>query len=443
MQVSIETVSGLERRLTVGVPAERVDDEVDSRLRKAAREVRLDGFRPGKVPMKVMKQRFGADVRREVLGDVMNQSFQEAVMQENLKPAGRPSIEPRNLEEGRDLEFVATFEVLPEIELADLSNMAVTRPRAEITEADIDDMIETLRRQQGSWETVERAAAEGDKVDMDYEGTRDGEAFDGGSARDSELELGSGHMIPGFEDGIAGMSAGEEKTLHLRFPEDYHAEELRGAAVDYRIALKRVSERVPAPLDDELFSRYGVEEDSEERFRGEVAANMRRELNNAVKKRVKLQVMDAVLEAHESQEVPRVMIERRFDEMRGNMLWRLGSEDAEAAGLDDLLPVEKFREQAERGVRIGLILGAMIERYDLKVDADKVEASVREIASTYEEPEQVVQWYYSDEKRLRNVETEVLEDQIVETLLETATITDEACSYRDVIAAQARESRRA
>mgnify|MGYP001828318326 FL=1 len=221
MQVSIETTSGLERRLTVGVPATRVDQEVDVRLQKAAKNVRIPGFRPGKVPMKVMRQRFGAGVRQEVLGEVMSQSFQEAVVQEQLRPAGQPSIEPRNLEAGKDLEYVATFEVFPDVETVEMSGFDVERPQAEVTDEDIDNIIEVFRKQRGSWEVVERAAQEGDKVVIDYNGTRDGEPFDGGSAEGSDLELGSGRMIPGFEDGIVGMKAGEQKTLELSFPEDY------------------------------------------------------------------------------------------------------------------------------------------------------------------------------------------------------------------------------
>ena len=211
MQVSIETTSGLERRLTVGVPAERVDSEVVVRLKKAAKNVRLPGFRPGKVPMKVMQQRFGAGVRQEVLGEVMSQTFQEAVVQEKLRPAGQPSIEPKSLEAGKDLEYIATFEVFPEVEVVEMSGFDVERPVAEVTEEDVDNIIEVFRKQQGSWEEADRAAAEGDKVNINYVGTKDGEEFEGGSAENSDLELGSGRMISGFEDGIAGMKAGTKK----------------------------------------------------------------------------------------------------------------------------------------------------------------------------------------------------------------------------------------
>ena len=388
MQVSIETTSGLERRLTVGVPAERIDDEVDTRLQKAAKNVRLPGFRPGKVPMKVMRQRFGAGVRQEVLGEVMSQSFQEAVVQENLRPAGQPSIEPRNLEAGKDLEYIATFEVFPEVDLVEMSGFDIERPAAEVTDADVDNIIEVFRKQQGSWEVIERAAQEGDKVVIDYNGTRDGEPFDGGSAEGSDLELGSGRMIPGFEDGIVGMTAGEEKTLSLTFPEDYHAEELKGAAVEFKITLNSVSEMAMAPLDEKLFASYGVEEGGEEQFRAEVAENMGRELRNAVQARVKQQVMDAVVDAHASLEVPRALISQEIDAMRSQMFQQFGGAGAQGMDLKSLLPDEMFEENAERRVKLGLILSEMIVKHELKADPEKVRETIEEMASTYEQPEE-------------------------------------------------------
>ena len=442
MQVFIETTSGLERRLTVGVPAERVENEVNSRLQKAARNVRLDGFRPGKVPMKVMRQRFGPGVRQEVVGEVMSQSFYEAVTQENLKPAGQPSIEPKTLEEGKDLEYVATFEIFPEIEVADLDGIEISRPQADVTDEDIDNMIEIFRKQQGSQEVVERAAAEGDTVNIDYLGTRDGEEFDGGAAEGSDLELGSGRMIPGFEDGIVGMSAGEEKLIDLTFPEDYHSEDLKGAAVQFKITLNSVSEQVPAALDDELFAKYGVEEGGEDKFREEIAQNMDRELKNAVKNRVKQQIMDAVIDAHEGQEIPQALIEREIDGMRNQMFQQFGGAGAQDLDLKSLLPSDMFQDQAERRVKLGLVLSEIIARDELKADADKVKAAIEEIASTYQEPEQVVQWYYSNQEQLQGVESMVLEDQVVDNLLEKAKVSDEKCSYQEAIA-KAQESQQA
>lgn len=433
MQVSIETTSGLERKLTVGVPAERVDVEVDSRLQKAMHNVRLPGFRPGKVPMKVMRQRFGMGVRQEVLGEVMSQSFQEAVVQEKLRPAGQPSIEPRNLEAGKDLEYVATFEVFPEVEVAEMKGFAVSRPVAEVKDDDVDTIIDVFRKQQGSWEAVERAAQEGDQVNIDYVGTKDGEAFEGGSAEGSDLELGSGRMIPGFEDGIVGMKAGEEKTLELSFPDDYHNEELKGAAVEFKITLNTASEMVPAPLDEELFSKYGVEEGGEAKFREEVAQNMTRELKNAVSAKVKQQVMDAVIEAHDALEVPKALVDQEVRVLRNQMFQQFGGAGGQDLDLDSLLPDEMFADNALRRVKLGLVMAEIIEKFELKADGDKVREEIEEMASTYQDPQEVIDYYYSNQDQLTAVESKVLEDQVVEKLLEDAEITDDICSYQEAI----------
>ena len=433
MQVSIETTSGLERRLTVGVPAERVDIEVNSRLQKAAKDVKLPGFRPGKVPMKVMRQRFGAGVRQEVLGEVMSQSFQEAVIQEKLRPAGQPSIEPRNLEAGKDLEYVATFEVFPDVDVVEMKDFAVEKPVAEVTDEDIDNIIEVFRKQQGSWDAVERAAVDGDKVNIDYVGTKDGESFEGGSAEASDLELGSGRMIPGFEDGIVGMNAGEGKTLQLSFPEDYHSEELKGAAVEFKVTLNSVLELVPAALDEDLFAKYGVEEGGEEQFRKEVGENMARELKNAIQGKLKQQVMDSMLEAHQSLEVPKSLVDQEITVMRNQMLQQFGGAGGQDLDLNSLLPDEMFLENAERRVKLGLVMSEFITRNELRADADKVRETIEEMASTYQDPEEVINYYYSNQEQLSSVESKVLEDQVVEKLLDSANITENECSYQDAI----------
>ncbi|MFV0477496.1 MAG: trigger factor [Parahaliea sp.] len=440
MQVSIETTSKLERRLTVGVPAERVDSEVDSRLQKAVGNVRIPGFRPGKVPMKVMRQRFGAGVRQEVLGEVMSQSFQEAVVQEKLRPAGQPSIEAKTVEAGKDLEYVATFEVFPDIDVVELKDFAVERPVSEVTEDDVERIIEVFRKQQGSWEGVERAAQEGDRVNIDYRGTREGETFDGGSAEGSDLELGSGRMIAGFEDGIVGMKAGDEKTLSLTFPDDYHAEELKGAAVEFAIKLNTVSEQKLAELNEDLFKLYGVEEGGEARFRQEVSENMARELKNAIQGKVKQQVMDAVIDAHTSLEVPRALISREIDALRQQTFQQFGGMSQQDLDLKSLLPDDMFAENAEKRVKLGLILAEMISKFELKADADKVRATIEELASTYQDPEEVINWYYGNQEQLASVESKVLEDAVVEKLLDNAQITDKPCSYQEAIGQNQPES---
>lgn len=435
MRVSIETTSGLERRLSVGVPADRVDGAVDQRLREASRNVRLPGFRPGKVPMRVMKQRFGAGVRQEVLGEVISQTFQEAVQSENLRPAGQPTIEPKSFDAGKDIEYTAIFEIFPTVAVKDVAGFDVKKPVADVTEDDVNEIIEVFRKQQGSLETVERAAEEGDTVVIDFVGTRDGEAFEGGSGDDLSLELGSGRMIPGFEDGISGMSAGDKKSLDLTFPDDYQQEDLQGAAVQFDITVKEVKAMELAPLDDKLFASYGVEEGGEETFRAEVKKNMERELRNAVQNHVKQQVMDAIVDAHADLEIPSSLVGQEINAMRSQMFQQFGGQANQNMDLQSILPDEMFKEQAERRVKLGLLLSEMIGKFDLQADSAKVRAMIEDIASTYQEPEEVVNYYYSENEQLAQIESRVLEDQIVDKVLEAASVAEETCSYQEALAA--------
>lgn len=442
MQVSVETTSGLERRLIVGVPSSRVDSAVDSRLQEAAKTVKLNGFRPGKVPMRVIRQRFGQSVRMEVLGQVMNDSFYEAIQQQGLKPAGRPEIEPKSLDEGKDIEFVATFEVFPEIELKDYSSIEVKKPVAEITTADIDEMIENLRTQRASWEVEERAAAEGDQVNIDFVGTKDGEEFEGGKAEGTDLELGSGRMIPGFEDGIVGMTAGEEKVVALTFPEDYHSEELKGAAVEFKIKVNAVKERKLPELDDEFFKAFGVEEGGEEAFRAEVEKNMARELKNATKNRIKTQVMDGVLAVHGDLQVPKALISQEIDALRNQQMQQFGAL-AEKLNPADILPDDLFRDNAERRVKLGLVLNELISSEEIKADADKVRETLEEMAASYEDKEEVINWYMSQPQQLQQIEGIVIEEQVVEKLLEKSKVSEETLSYKEVMSPPSSEDEEA
>ena len=433
MRVSVETTSGLERRLTVGVPADRVDTAVDKRLQEAARNVRLPGFRPGKVPMRVMQQRFGAGVRQEVLGEVISQSFQEAVISENLRPAGQPSIEARKMDVGQDVEYTATFEVFPTLEVSTLDDLSVEKPVADVTDADIDDIVEVFRKQQGKLVTSERAAAEGDTVVIDFEGFRNGEAFEGGAGEGTSLELGSGRMIPGFEDGLVGASAGEEKVLKLTFPEDYQNEDLAGADVEFKVQVKEVQELELAPVDAALFAQYGLEEGTEEEFRSEVKQNMERELRNAIEASVKNQVMDAVVAAHDDLELPASLIAQEVNAMRQQMFQQFGGGAPQDMDLSSVLPDEMFSEQAERRVKLGLVVAEMIAQFELTAEPAKVREAIEDIASTYQDPEEVINWYYSENEQLAGIESRVLEDAVVEKLLSTAAIAEVECSYQDAL----------
>lgn len=433
MRVSVETTSGLERRLTVGVPADRVDTAVDKRLQEAARNVRLPGFRPGKVPIRVMQQRFGAGVRQEVLGEVISQSFQEAVISENLRPAGQPSIEARKMDVGQDVEYTATFEVFPTVEVSSLDDLSVEKPVAQVTDADIDEIVQVFRKQQGKLVTADRAAAEGDTVVIDFEGFRDGEAFEGGAGEGTSLELGSGRMIPGFEDGLVGASAGEEKVLKLTFPEDYQTEDLAGADVEFKVQVKEVQELELAPIDAALFAQYGLEEGTEQDFRAEVKQNMERELRNAIEASVKNQVMDAVVAAHDDLELPASLVKQEVNAMRQQMFQQFGGAAPQDMDLSSVLPDEMFSEQAERRVKLGLVVAEMISQFELSAEPAKVREAIEDIASTYQDPEEVINWYYSENEQLAGIESRVLEDAVVEKLLSSAAIAEVECSYQDAL----------
>ncbi|HEY7884250.1 MAG TPA: trigger factor [Cellvibrionaceae bacterium] len=435
MQVSIETTSGLERRLTIGVPANTVESEVQKRLQEAAKNIRINGFRKGKVPMKVVKQRYGAGVRQEVLGEVISRSFYEAAKKEDVKPAGQPSIQPKQMAEGKDLEFVATFEVYPEVELGDVSAFSITRYTAEITDADIDKMIEVLQKHQATWEVVDRAAAEGDQVNINFVGTKDGEEFEGGKADNHNLVLGSGSMIPGFEDGIVGMKAGDEKTIKVTFPDDYNTEALKGAKAEFAITVNSVSEQVLPELKKPFFQKFGLEKGGLKAFQKEVKTNMERELKNALKAKVKAQVMDALIETHKI-ELPKALVGNEIGVLRNQMMQRFGNQP-QNFDVKSLLPDTMFQQEAERRVALGLIVGEIVKQAKIKPDAKSVRAMVDEIASTYEEPQEVVDYYYSQRELLAGVESAVLEDQVVEHILAEAKVSEEASTYDDIMQANA------
>ncbi|MCL6268728.1 trigger factor [Sansalvadorimonas sp. 2012CJ34-2] len=430
MQVSLETTSGLERRLTIIVPAETVDVQVDKRLKDMGKRVKLDGFRPGKVPFKVVKRRYGQGARQEVLGEVIQSSYTQAVIKEELHPAGAPRIEPKVMDEGADLEFVAIVEVYPEIELGDFSNIFVEKPVAEVAEDDVSKMLETLREQSKTFEEVEEGtvAELGDQVVIDFKGSVDGEEFEGGAAENQDLELGSGRMIPGFEDGIVGMKSGEQKDITVTFPEDYQAENLKGKEAVFAINLKAVKKGALPELDEAFFERYGVKEGGEEAFRAEITKNMGRELRQAVKTKVKNQVMDGLLSIHEV-ELPAALVDQEIDRLREQAVQQFGGQGMQA----DQLPAEIFRAEAEKRVRLGLIVGEVVKAKELKADDNRVREMIEEIASAYQEPQQVVDWYYGNEQQLSQVQYVVLEEQVVDTILEAAQVSEKTCGYEEAI----------
>lgn len=429
MQVSVETTSALERRMTVGVPAEKIDSAVESKIAETAKRVRIDGFRPGKVPMREVRRRYGKAIREEVVGEIVSRSFYEAMNQQSLNPAGYPSIQQVKDEPGQDLEFVAVFEVYPQVTVQGLSAVSVTRPVADITDTDVDNMIQRLREQRATFVDVEHPAQAGDQLVIDFSGLKDGEAFPGGSAQDSKLVLGSKAMIPGFEDGLLGAAAGEERTLSLTFPEDYHAPELKGQPVQFVVKVKAVQEKQLPEVDDEFIRQFSPKEASMDSFRVEIRQNMERELRNAVKNRVKKQVMDGVLEQN-SLEAPKALIDSEIDRQRRQMVQQFGG----GSNFDfRTLPAELFEKQATRAVKLALLLGELIKERQIKADASRVRAAIEELAQPYEDPQQVVSWYYENEQVLQQVEAMVLEDQVVDAILEQAQLTDQTMSYDEAV----------
>lgn len=427
MQVSVETTSALERRMTVGVPAERIETEVNKRLQQTARRAKIPGFRPGKVPMSIIRQRYEDSARQEALGDLIQATFYEAVVQEKLNPAGAPSVEPKVFEKGQALEYVATFEVFPEFQVSGLESIAVERLQAEVSDADVDNMLEILRKQNTRFEAVEREAQNGDQLNIDFVGKIDGEAFAGGSAKGTLLVLGSGRMIPGFEDGLVGAKSGEERVLNVTFPADYQNLDLAGKAAEFAVTVNAVAEPKLPELNEEFFALFGVKEGGIDGFRAEVRKNMERELRQAIKSKVKNQVMEGLL-AGNPIEAPKALIGNEVNRLRVQAVQQFGGNIN-----PEQLPAELFEEQAKRRVLLGLVVAEVVKQFEIKPDEARVRAMIEEMASAYQEPEQVVAWYYKNPQQLDEVRSVVLEEQVVDTVLQKANVTDKQVSYEEAV----------
>lgn len=429
MQVSVETTQGLERRLTIRVPGTKVDTEVESRLKRLAKTQRFDGFRPGKVPVSIVRKRYGLAVREEVAFDVAQRSFVEAVVAQKLNPAGTPTLQLVANNEGQDLEFVATVEVYPEFEVQGIDGLAVEKPVAEVADADVDAMLETLRQQQAKWQVTDRAIANGDRAVIDFQGSVDGTPFDGGKAENFTVAIGAGRMIPGFEEALIGHVAGDSFTAPVAFPEDYHAEHLKGKGADFAITVQKVEERVLPEIDAEFVKAYGVAEGTLEALKAEVTKNMQRELRGALKNQSKEKVIDALLAAN-AVDVPKSLVDQEVDNLRQQAVERFGGG---RGGKLPELPREVFADQAERRVRIGLVLGQFIRQSDLKVDDARIDAILADIAGAYEDPQEVISYYRSQDNLMQSVRNLALEDQAIEAVLAKATVTEVKKAFSDVV----------
>jgi trigger factor len=427
MQVSVETTSGLERRMTVQVPEERIASEVDNRLRQLARTTSIKGFRPGKVPFKMVQQRYAEQVRQEVLGDVIQSSYFEAVSQEKLRPAGYPSFEPKSLEQGKGMEYVATFEVMPEIELAGLAGVSIEKPVAEVTDADVDTMLDTLRKQNAGWTVAERAAADGDRVTIDFKGTIDGAEFQGNKGENVPVTLGGKRMIAGFEEGLVGAKAGEEHTLDLQFPENYGYKDVAGKPVQFNVSIKQVEEPQLPELDDAFASKFGVE-GGISALRGEVRANMERELEQRLISLVKQQVMDKLLEINNIT-VPQALVMQEAQALAQQMRENMQLPADKSGSVSPAM----FEEQAKKRVTLGLLLAELVQRHNLKVDADVLRGKVEQMAAGYDQPEEVVKWFYADKRRLGEVESLALEEVVVAWVLGQVQVTEKPQGFNDLM----------
>ncbi|MGO2353873.1 MAG: trigger factor [Marinomonas foliarum] len=437
MQVSVETTSPIERVLTISIPAARVDEKVNSEVAKTAKTIRIDGFRKGKVPVSVVKKRYGQGIRIDAVEQIMRDAYVEAIQKESIQPAGMPSIEPKNFTEGADLEFVVKVEVYPEVALADNSAIKVERVVSEVTDADVDTMLETLRKQNADWSAVERESADGDQVTIDFVGYLGDEAFEGGAAEGHKLVLGSNTMIPGFESGILGAKAGEERTITVTFPEDYQAENLKGQEATFKITVSEVAEQIVPELNDAFVEKFGLETATVDALRAEVRKNMDRELNQAVKSKLKNALFEGLSSINEV-EVPSALIDQEVDALRKQAAQQFGGQEFDASQL----PAELFQEEAKKRAKLGLLISEVIKKDDLKVDDDRVRSFLEDMAQAYQEPQQVIDFYLKNKEQLAQVQSAVLEEQVVDKLLESAQVTEVTLGYEDAIKpnAQAEEA---
>ncbi|MCF6250225.1 MAG: trigger factor [Methylococcaceae bacterium] len=431
MQVSVEKTSELSRKMTVSLPEKMVQEKMDARFKSLAREVKIDGFRPGKVPVRVVKKMYSDRVRSEVTGDLIQTTYFQALQEQNINPAGQPHINPTDETSG--FEYTAEFEVYPEVSLDGLSALEIKRPVATVEQADQDAMVTKLREQKKDWNDVERTAEKGDRVTIHFSGVCEGENFTEGKVESYQVVIGAGQMVPGFEDELIGLDAGANKAFEVTFPEGYGNEKLAAKPAAFEVELVKVEESFIPEIDEDFIKTYGVEDGSIESFNADVKANMERELTQGLKGKLKNAVMDALYENIQIS-VPNALIDQEIQNMMKPYEANARKQNMKLEDLD--LPKELFEEQAKRRVALGLILGEIIKTNEIKVDDDKVRSTVEEMAVSYERPEDVIAWYYSDDSRLNEVKQMVLEDQTVGWIVDQAQVTDETVSFADVMEKQ-------
>ena len=438
MQVTSEAVSGVARRLNVSVPTSRVNEQFEARLKRTAKTAKINGFRPGKVPLNVVRREYGAGIYQEVVNDVIRDTVFEAIQQEKINAVGMPNID--KVENKDDaLVYQATVEVYPEVEVNAFDALEIERKKSEVNDKDVDQMIENLQKQRASWTETKGMAKKDMQVTFDFEGTVDGEKFEGGTAEDFKLVLGSGRMIPGFEDGIVGMKKGEEKVIDVTFPEDYQAENLAGKAAQFKITVKLVEKQKLPEIDAEFLKIFGLtEEEGVEKLKADVRKNMEREVMNGLRNQVKAATFDALVAANEV-EVPAAMLAQEIDRQRQQMIQQFtqqfGAQGAQAFD-SSMLPDDLFKEQAEKAVKLGVLVSKVLADAKIEVDPARVEAYINDMASSYEDPTEVIEYFKNDKQQRAQIEAVVLEDQIVDHILASAKVTDTAVSYEELLKEQ-------
>jgi trigger factor len=426
MQVSVEQSGNIERKMTISLPAERVDSEVTRQLQRLSKQVKVPGFRPGKVPMKIMKSRYLGQVMQDVIGDLIQSSYQEALGQESLRPAGPPAIETSSGGEGKDLEYTATFEVYPDLAELNLSGLKIERTLCEISDQDIDTTLDSLRRQRVEWKKIDSEAKEGNRVTLDFTGSVDGEPFTGGEGKAMPVVIGSGSLIPGFEDQLIGIKEGEERTLNVNFPDDYHATEMAGKEAVFEVKVAEVAEEVLPDVDEELAKSFGVEEGGIEKFRDEIRDNLSREAGDRIEITVRDALFQAVLDNNEI-DVPKALVAQEL-----KMLVEAAEKEQPEISKNEEA-VAMYEKLAQRRVALGLILAEITDREKMIPAADAVENRLNKLAESYEDPSSFIEWYKSDRKRLSEIEAQVLESMVVDKLLKDAEITDKTVSFQELV----------
>jgi len=426
MQVSLTATGGLERRLEVAIPAAEIDGEVAQRLNKISRTARLKGFRPGKAPLAVIRQQYGDQVHGEVINDLMRSSFSEAVAREKLNPATGPRIEPIAMSPGSDLKYAAVFEVLPEVRLKPVTDLSIEKPVASVGDKDLEAMVDTLRKQRPAFNEVARVAAANDRVTVDFTGTIDGAEFEGGSGKEVPITIGSGRVMKEFEDALVGAKAGDAREFNANFPADHANPALAGKQATFKVSVSKVEEQQPAALDEEFARSFGIADGNLDSLRSEVRANMERELNEAIRQRMRTQVLEA-LYTNNPLELPRQMVEETIQELQVEMLRRAGVRDAK-----QMPPREPFEQPARRRVALGLLMSELVRNAGIKVGREAVQEKLNELAASYSNPDEVRRAYLQNAEMMRQIESQVLEQQAIDWVLGQAKVTEKPSTFSEL-----------